>query len=457
MGCTQSTESEELLATEARVNTVVAMAKSTDPSHDRFAERTARGLRSLPYLKMVGDNELRKVAELVQIDLYAPHTIIGKEGTPATRVHIIVEGEIVVTAKNQWGLAIELSVLNAGAVLNEVIILEKNHVHSTTSATTKETLVFSFNRVDAMAMKKVAPNVFRIFETMGQELLSARKAVTQISIFKQMSQLKQHLLQEILRPSVHRKTEVILERGEDTPRRFFIVVEGEAQVFVGRKLVRTIGSGEFFGEVSLVTSQPHSATVRVSEEGDVHTLECSREEFRNLLAGEPAVLAEISLRVLGRDVSLEDVLNVKMARQFLTSYAAKEFATENLEFWLAIERFKSIDTRIRKSVAVAVGLDPEDVKARKRDIMLQEADLIYYKYVVESASTQINLGSAVFEELRSRMKHAEYSFDMFDAAQDEIFDLISGDTFVRFKESYEFRKLLDAIGAYDYGPREHSE
>lgn len=449
----QSSESDELLAAEARVATAVGGFHSEDPQHEQFAEKTARGLRSLNFLQRIGDNELRRAAELMQVELYLPHEILGREGSVAGRVLIVIEGEVIATAQNEWGLPIEIMTHGAGQVLNEILLVDKEHQHSTTTATMKETLIFSFTRVDAAAMKKVAPNVYSIFKSRSEELLTARNTMGQNPMFAEMSPLRKHLLPEIVRPNVYRKLEVIVEKGETKPRHFFMITKGTVEVFVGRKKVRSIGPGQSFGEVSLVTSQPHSATVVVSEDGEVHTLECSRRDFRGLLVGEPAVLGAISLRVLGPNVSLESVLNTSIGRKYLEAFFEKEFAAENIDFLLAVSHFEAIDARIRKSVVEAIGLDPNDVTRRKNSLLLQQADLIYYKYIVPNASSQINLRSTVSDELAQRMHTANYSYDMFADAKREVMDLIASDNFARFRESSEFKQLLKEVGAYNYAKR----
>lgn len=68
---------------------------------------------------------------------------------------------------------------------------------------------------------------------------------------------------------------------------FHLITHGTASVTVGGKPRRTLGAGEYFGEISLIDGQPRSATVR--SETPLRTVSLSSWSFRPLLDEEPAV------------------------------------------------------------------------------------------------------------------------------------------------------------------------
>jgi CRP-like cAMP-binding protein len=83
----------------------------------------------------------------------------------------------------------------------------------------------------------------------------------------------------------------VLIREDEPGRQFFILLEGAADVRrKGRKL-NTMKAGDFFGEISLVTERPTTATVTLTEPSTA--LVISRPSFRRMLLAQPAVQLQV--------------------------------------------------------------------------------------------------------------------------------------------------------------------
>ena len=78
------------------------------------------------------------------------------------------------------------------------------------------------------------------------------------------------------------------ERG----REFFVLLDGSAQVTKDGTELNTLGSGDFFGEIALVSKMPRSATVTTTS--DVRALVVTDRAFRALMDRLP----ELQLQVL---------------------------------------------------------------------------------------------------------------------------------------------------------------
>jgi CRP/FNR family transcriptional regulator, cyclic AMP receptor protein len=68
---------------------------------------------------------------------------------------------------------------------------------------------------------------------------------------------------------------------------FFVIEDGNATVSIDGKIVRTLGPGEYFGEIALIDSGPRSATIVASTDLRCHGI--TAWEFRPFIEQHPEV------------------------------------------------------------------------------------------------------------------------------------------------------------------------
>jgi CRP/FNR family cyclic AMP-dependent transcriptional regulator len=74
-------------------------------------------------------------------------------------------------------------------------------------------------------------------------------------------------------------------------REFFLILDGEAIVRRNGRRVATLGTGDWFGELSLIDNQPRSATVVAAT--DMKLLVLGQAEFGGLLQTVPSMAAKL--------------------------------------------------------------------------------------------------------------------------------------------------------------------
>lgn len=86
----------------------------------------------------------------------------------------------------------------------------------------------------------------------------------------------------------------------------FVVLTGQVRVMLepSGQEVATIPAGGFFGEMSMLTGEPRTASVRAI--GDASVLEISAAEFRKLALANPALLDHVAAVVASRRTGLEE-------------------------------------------------------------------------------------------------------------------------------------------------------
>ena len=79
----------------------------------------------------------------------------------------------------------------------------------------------------------------------------------------------------------------VLMREGDTGREFFVLVEGTVGIDRGGTRIRTLKSGDFFGEIALLAEGPRTATATV--DGASRLLVLGHREFHSLMDQFPAI------------------------------------------------------------------------------------------------------------------------------------------------------------------------
>ena len=88
---------------------------------------------------------------------------------------------------------------------------------------------------------------------------------------------------------LHEGTEMTREGAAG--REFFVLLDGTADVKKNRRRVNTLGPGDFFGEIALVSREPRTATVIATS--PVRALVITDRSFRRLLDDAPQVQTKV--------------------------------------------------------------------------------------------------------------------------------------------------------------------
>uniref|UniRef100_A0A3B4ZII9 RGS domain-containing protein n=1 Tax=Stegastes partitus TaxID=144197 RepID=A0A3B4ZII9_9TELE len=125
--------------------------------------------------------------------------------------------------------------------------------------------------------------------------------------------------------------------------------------------------------------------------------------------------------VLSWAESLEALLTNQYGLAVFRHFLRSEFSEENLDFWLAVEKYK---------------------KTCPFSKMAARAAKIYDEFISTSASRQVNVDSSVRESTTQSL-HLGISHASFQLAQDQIFGLMETDSYPRFLKSRLYAQLAN--------------
>jgi CRP-like cAMP-binding protein len=166
------------------------------------------------------------------------------------------------------------------------------------------------------------------------------KTLRRVELFSQLNDAEYRGLAERLRYSPFARGNIITRQGDERSQWLYIVINGEADVFVDlpngkRRTVRTLGHGDFFGEMGLMTGAPRSASVIAKT--DVECYRIDKEVVEELLQARPGIAEEISHILVARRAELDVAL-----QNFDATGAHKDLSQQRIEILATIKRFFSL-------------------------------------------------------------------------------------------------------------------
>lgn len=144
----------------------------------------------------------------------------------------------------------------------------------------------------------------RPWPEMPAERAALDVALRRVPIFDALTDAQQAHLVEAARPALYGAGEVIVREG-DAGSSMFVIARGEAVVTMEAATapLARLKMGDFFGEMSLLTGDPRTATVSAST--DCELVEITAEGFRGFVMSEPVIADRICAAVEKRRAELQ--------------------------------------------------------------------------------------------------------------------------------------------------------
>jgi len=220
---------------------------------------------------------------------HLPGQLIIREGDPGRSFFIIVEGRVRVYKAGPDGKEITLAHLGEGAFFGEMALLSgAPRTANVVAEEESEILEVTDTLLRELAAKY--PTVIHSLRNFyRQRLLNNVMAIS--PLFKDFDPSERRGIVEKFRMRQAAPGEKVIVEGKSADG-LYVVLHGSVQVSARDTEVALLKEGEIFGEMSLLTREPATATI--TSPGNSILLRLPREKFQELVVTHPQILALVS-------------------------------------------------------------------------------------------------------------------------------------------------------------------
>ena len=286
------------LAGDERDRTAGSGPEAEGPDHE--------GLPAIPLFSSLSRNAFIMLLEhMVLLPMKAGEAVIS-EGDEARSFFVISSGEVAVLKEGGDGSRSELGRLGAGQFFGEIAFFARS-TRTATVECTRDSEIFEIQWKDLAVIARKYPSVERVLRSFYRERLVSNLTSTS-RFFNRVPEERRHELFQRFRPYPAAEGEVIVEEGRPNAN-FHVIVSGEVEVTKkvngSAKTLTALGTGDFFGEISLLFDAPATATVRATRESVL--LRISRVEFHQTIQGDAATIRYLRQVAAERKAELEEI------------------------------------------------------------------------------------------------------------------------------------------------------
>jgi CRP-like cAMP-binding protein len=173
------------------------------------------------------------------------------------------------------------------------------------------------------------PQQVQVSERVKDKAAAARRradAIANVPLLAPLSEQQRLSLGEAARDLALGPGQDLFKQG-DPGETFYVICRGKVDVLIDlpdgtKKSVATLGPGDFFGEMSALTGQPRTATIRAVD--PLILVEIDKHDLHGVFAADPSVLEKISEIIARRNAEREAVAKNASAAAVAQQAAAEK-------------------------------------------------------------------------------------------------------------------------------------
>jgi len=255
-------------------------------------DRAKLSFERMPLLSGLSGDELESFMDSLELREVPAREYIYHRGETGDHLYLIGMGSVGLEAAITSGKNRVYSRLGEGDFFGEHAFMSRTKHHDEAMAET-DTSILMINRETFDAWVKKYPAIQATVEEFYRNRVLARiLAIT--PVFEGVPPEARLALSEKFQLKSFASGEKVVEEGE-AGNTFYLIRSGHVVVSTrgmgaqGESIaLGRMGEGAFFGEVSLLTDKPRTATV--TADGDVELMELTRDDFNDIVASHTSVL-----------------------------------------------------------------------------------------------------------------------------------------------------------------------
>lgn len=263
-------EIEFLSEEDAQPEPAVAAAEQVFPRTPLFSELSPAAL-----------GELARKVELVEL---ARGQALFRQGDAPDALYVVAEGAVAVVAEGPP--RVQLNRLEDGEFFGEIGLLSDQPRMATVEAADDDTAVVRIHRDVIGDVVEVEPGVLKVLLRFMRDRLLEHLVQTS-PLFEPFAGSERSELAGRFRFLEAEQGAELVRQGERAEG-LFVLLTGKAEVARDGKRLATLGAGDLFGEMSLLTHEPAVATVRATSK--CLALQLPAPAFREVIMTHPQVL-----------------------------------------------------------------------------------------------------------------------------------------------------------------------
>ncbi|HVK76806.1 MAG TPA: cyclic nucleotide-binding domain-containing protein [Kofleriaceae bacterium] len=225
------------------------------------------------------------IEQLALVEIPAGDTLF-RQGDPGDTLYVVVEGEVVVLSEGPP--QVEISRLGPGAFFGEIALVT-DQPRSATIFVSEDTQLLAIDREVVRALLEQHPDVLRVVLRFLRERLVDGLVQTH-PMFQAYGDAERRDLVSRFRFLEIGAGATVLEQGKRAPG-LYALLAGTVELRRDGGVVATLGPGDLFGEVSVLTGEPSDVTVVAGPRCLALCLPAS--DFREIIMTHPHVLSYI--------------------------------------------------------------------------------------------------------------------------------------------------------------------